>query len=94
MATDAPRPHIGCIVGRWSVGASDRETRVLPLTLLGASIMDLNDLLHRHQVALMRAASAATNEARESHDGTARCYETKIETVRSILGASGRMVAA
>ncbi|MGN7159205.1 hypothetical protein [Sphingomonas sp. SAFR-052] len=56
--------------------------------------MDLNDLLHRHQVALMRAATATTSQARQSHDGTARCYETKIETLRTMLGASGRMVAA
>jgi hypothetical protein len=56
--------------------------------------MDLNDLLHRHQVALMRAATAVTPQARQSHDGTARCYETKIETLRTTLGASGRMVAA
>ena len=56
--------------------------------------MDLNDLLHRHQVALMRAATAATPQARQSHDGTARCYEDKIVSLRTLLGASGRMVTA
>ncbi len=94
MARNPWLPHIPVIAGRWSVGASDRETRVLPLTLLGASSMDLNDLLHRHQVALMRAATAATPQARQSHDGTARCYENKIVSLRTMLGASGRMVTA
>ena len=56
--------------------------------------MDLNYLLHRHQVALMRAATAASPEAAYSHDGMARCYERKIASLRELLGASGRMVAA
>ncbi len=56
--------------------------------------MDLNYLLHRHQVALMRAATAASTEAAHSHGGMARGYERQIESMRDLLGASGRMVAA
>lgn len=56
--------------------------------------MDLNDLLHRHQVALMRAANAKSVEAAHSHGGMARGYELRIASLRDLLGASGRMVAA
>jgi len=56
--------------------------------------MDLNDLLHRHQVALMRVAAAKSPEAACSHGGIARCYERQIESLRDLLGASGRMVTA
>lgn len=56
--------------------------------------MDLNYLLHRHQVALMRAASAMTREAACAHGGMARGYERRIASLRDLLGASGRMVTA
>ncbi|WP_200909385.1 MULTISPECIES: hypothetical protein [unclassified Sphingomonas] len=56
--------------------------------------MDLNDLLHRHQVSLMRAAHAKSVEAAHSHGGMARGYERQIASLRDLLGASGRMVAA
>lgn len=56
--------------------------------------MDLNDLLHCHQVALMRAANAKSVEAAHAHGGRARGYERRIATLRDLLGASGRMVAA
>ncbi|MGN5375294.1 hypothetical protein [Sphingomonas hankookensis] len=56
--------------------------------------MDLNYLLHRHQVALMRAATAASPEAAHAHGGMARCYERQIASQRDTLGASGRMVLA
>ncbi|MDJ0278949.1 hypothetical protein QLH51_19360 [Sphingomonas sp. 2R-10] len=56
--------------------------------------MDLNYLLHRHQVALMRVATAASPEAAHAHGGMARGYERRIESLRDLLGASGRMVTA
>ncbi|MBD8679826.1 hypothetical protein [Sphingomonas sp. CFBP 13720] len=56
--------------------------------------MDLNYLLHRHQVALMRADRAASPEAACSHAGMARGYERRILNARDLLGAAGRMVAA
>ena len=56
--------------------------------------MDLNDLLHRHQVSLMRAANAKSVEAAHAHGGMARGYERRIASLRDLLGASGRMVAA
>lgn len=61
---------------------------------VGASLMDLNYLLHRHQVALMRADRAASPEAACSHAGMARGYERRILNARDLLGAAGRMVAA
>ncbi len=56
--------------------------------------MDLNYLLHRHQVARMRAAAATSPEAACAHRGMARGYEHRIMTMRDLMGAPGRMVAA
>jgi hypothetical protein len=56
--------------------------------------MDLNFLLGRHQVELMRAAAAASPEAACSHGGMARGYERRIASLRTLTGATGRMVAA
>lgn len=56
--------------------------------------MDLNYLLHRHQVALMRAANAASREAACAHDGLAKGYAHRIATMRDLLDAPGRMVVA
>lgn len=49
--------------------------------------MDLNYLLSRHQVSLMRAAAAACSEARHSHQGLARSYAERIRLLRERLGA-------
>lgn len=54
--------------------------------------MDLNYLLHRHQVSLMRAATATNAEARLAHGSLARGYEHRIGVIRDLVGASGRMV--
>ncbi len=56
--------------------------------------MDLNDLLHSHQVAQMRATNAASPEAAHAHRGLARGYERRIAELRDVLGASGTMVLA
>lgn len=47
--------------------------------------MDLNYLLHRHQVSLMRADSAASPEARHAHRGLARTYAALIAESREGL---------
>lgn len=44
--------------------------------------MDLNELLHRHQVSLMCADAASCPEARISHRGLANLYEGRIRTLR------------
>ncbi|MBN2972577.1 hypothetical protein JW805_11165 [Roseomonas aeriglobus] len=54
--------------------------------------MDLNYLLSRHQIALMRAQSAVTIEARHSHRGMASGYADAIRSIQASLGASGSLV--
>lgn len=41
--------------------------------------MGLNQLLHRHQISLMRADTAASPEARHSHRDLALRYARRIE---------------
>jgi len=53
--------------------------------------MDLNYLLHRHQVSLMRADAAATGEGRHAHRGLAHGYAQQIETARTASGAFASM---
>lgn len=48
--------------------------------------MDLNYLLHRHQVSLMRADSATGLEARHAHAGLARTYASLIDGLQRDLG--------
>ncbi len=54
--------------------------------------MDLNFLLHRHQVSLMRAYSATSNEARCVHHKLAVGYAVRIAELRDEMGASSAMV--
>jgi hypothetical protein len=57
--------------------------------------MDLNYLLSRHQVSLMRADAAACGEARHSHRGLARGYAERIRELQERLGTgSSPLVAA
>ncbi|WP_294289457.1 hypothetical protein [uncultured Sphingomonas sp.] len=56
--------------------------------------MDLNYLLSRHQISLMLAQSATTTEARHAHRGLATGYADAIQSVRTMLGATGQMVGA
>jgi len=44
--------------------------------------MDLNQLLHRHQVALMSAQAATCGEARHAHRRMARLYADRIDALR------------
>jgi hypothetical protein len=51
--------------------------------------MDLNYLLSRHQVALMRADNAMCPEAKVAHRGMAREYAERIRILRQLSGAEG-----
>jgi hypothetical protein len=50
-------------------------------------IVDLNFLLHRHQLSLMIADRALTPRARRVHDQFAREYAEQIRFTRDALGA-------
>jgi hypothetical protein len=50
--------------------------------------MDLNHLLHRHQVSLMSADAASGTEARSSHRGLAALYADRIRSLQHTLGAA------
>ncbi|WP_019517320.1 hypothetical protein [Sphingomonas sp. Mn802worker] len=50
--------------------------------------MDLNYLLHRHQISLMRAGSGSSDEARHAHRGLATGYRQRIAALRETMGAA------
>jgi hypothetical protein len=49
--------------------------------------VDLNLLLHRHQLALMRQAKAANDEERRAYRQFARDYSVQIKMIRTESGA-------
>ena len=49
--------------------------------------MDLNYLLYRQQVSLMRADVANCTSSRHSHQGMARGYADRIRSLQLALGA-------
>jgi hypothetical protein len=51
--------------------------------------MDMNYLLSRHQVSMMRADAAACPEARIAHRALARAYADRIRHQRLTVDASG-----
>lgn len=54
--------------------------------------MDLNYLLSRHQVALMRADNAMCSEAKVAHRGMAREYAERIRVLQQLIGAEGAAI--
>lgn len=56
--------------------------------------MDLNYLLARHQVSLMRAQEAEGCEARSAHRGLASEYAVRIDALRVHLGATSPIIEA
>ncbi len=66
----------------------------LSLTLRKLSVLDLNYLLSRHQVSLMRAQAATTPEARYSHAGLATHYADAIRSMQTVLGATASLAEA
>ena len=55
--------------------------------------MDLNQLLYRQQVSLMRADAAASPEARHAHQGLARGYGDRIRLLQPSLTLAGATLA-
>ena len=53
--------------------------------------MDLNQLLHRHQVSLMRLDQAESPEERRAHRQFASDYAEKIQVARNELGAPAQL---
>ena len=53
--------------------------------------MDLNFLLHRHQLSLMSAERALTRREKRVHDQFAREYADQIRFARDALGAPGSL---
>lgn len=51
--------------------------------------MDLNFLLHRHQLSLMIANEALSPREKRAHDQFAREYAEQIRFTRDALGAKG-----
>ena len=49
--------------------------------------MDLNELLRRHQIALMQGDRSKSSEERQAHSQFASDYAEKIQTARTDLGA-------
>ena len=44
--------------------------------------MDLNTLLHRHELSLFMASNAHSEKAREAHRALAKAYAAQIASVR------------
>lgn len=55
--------------------------------MTGGFVLDLNYLLHRHQVSLMRAQWAPSMEARSAHTLMAREYRGHIDAMQDTVGA-------
>jgi hypothetical protein len=49
--------------------------------------MDLNSLLHRHQLSLMMAERSMTPRDKRAHEQFARGYAEQIHDIRDALGA-------
>lgn len=55
--------------------------------------MDLNYLLSRHQISLMRADAAGSSAARCAHRGFARHYAARITQLREHVGGGFALAA-
>jgi hypothetical protein len=49
--------------------------------------MDLNELLSRHQIALIRANQAGTGGERRQYNAEADCFASKVLNLQGRLGA-------
>jgi len=54
--------------------------------------MDLNYLLHRHQISVMRADAAACGPSRMAHEGLAALYAGAVSRVQRGKGSGGRLI--
>ena len=55
--------------------------------------MDLNQLLHRHQLSLMQRDQAESPDERRAHSQFALDYAKKIQIARDALGAPAKLQA-
>ena len=55
--------------------------------------MDLNQLLHRHQLSLMQRDQAESSDERRAHSQFALDYAKKIQVARDALGAPAQLRA-
>jgi hypothetical protein len=55
--------------------------------------MDLNQLLHRHQLSLMKRDQAESPDERSAHNQFALDYAQKIQVARDALGAPAHLQA-
>jgi hypothetical protein len=55
--------------------------------------MDLNYLLHRHQISLMRASVAACVPSRRAHQGLVALYADAVAKVQRVNGGSSTLLA-
>ena len=55
--------------------------------------MDLNHLLYRQQVSLMRADAAASSEARHAHRGLARGYADRVRLLQAEFTFAKALIA-
>lgn len=51
--------------------------------------MDLNYLLSRHQISLIRADTTLCPQARMAHRGMARGYADRVRIFQNLIGAQG-----
>jgi len=56
--------------------------------------MDLNSLLRRHQLSLMRAACSMTPHDKRAHEQFAHDYAEQIHVVRDALGAAPALLGS
>lgn len=56
--------------------------------------MDLNYLLSRHQISLIRADAAKCSASRHAHRALARGYAERIRAAQALLGAGSFSLAA
>lgn len=54
-------------------------------------LVDLKDLLARHQTSLMRADAAACVSSRRAHEELASAYAVRVNTLHEDFGASARL---
>jgi len=56
--------------------------------------MDINYLLHRHQVSVMRAGAATCRPSRMAHEGLASLYASAVSRLQVGMGGGGRLIHA
>ena len=87
FAIRGPSAHNRLIAGLGYVGACGRETDVLPLTPRSNG-MDLNEKYADHQKAVIQAALASNETARDAHLDNAATIATQIQRYQLRLGAA------